>query len=118
LPGCWDLALVPSLLFAPPGRPSPAAADQRDRGDTGSIWISSGSSSASARGLARQSQADLPDILPGGPQPASEASPAPCHGQPANGAAGRRASERLLEHGFCGRQSLQRPSLPGLNDSR
>jgi hypothetical protein len=95
------MALVPSVSLALQGRSSLADADPGDCGDACSVRISAGSGPASARGLARQSQADLPDLLPGRAKPASEASTPPCHGQPADGAAGRRAFERLLEHGFC-----------------
>jgi len=43
---------------------------------------------ASARGLARQSQADLPDLLPGGASSEAEASSSACLRKPADAAAG------------------------------
>ena len=116
LQGRQDLALIPSVSLESQRRQRPSDADSGDCGDKDSVWISSGSCPASARELARQSQADLPDLLPGRAKPASEASSPPCHRKPADGAAGSGSSQRLLEHGFCRRQPLQRPSLPGLND--
>ncbi len=87
LQGHRDLPLIASVSLAPEGRPGPAAADRRDRGDAGSVRVSAGPGPSSARGLARQSQADLPDLLRGGASSEKETSSSSRLWKPADGAA-------------------------------
>ena len=54
LSGYQDLEVVSPLSLPEKGRQGYSDADRGDSGDPRSVWISSGSSSASARGLARQ----------------------------------------------------------------